>query len=147
MRRRQVGFIFQFYNLLPNMDVEENILLPLYLDGKKVKNYTKQLDDVIEIVGLTDKRKNRPGELSGGQQQRVAIARALILKPDMILADEPTGNLDSKNNGEIMKLFKKINIERATTIVMVTHSSECASYSNRILTMKDGNLSENKIPR
>ena len=139
-RRSNIGFIFQFYNLLPNMSTEDNILLPLYLSGKKVKNCEKQLADVIEIVGLSDKRRNKPGELSGGQQQRVAIARALIYEPEMILADEPTGNLGSQNSEDIMKLFKKINIEKSTTIVMVTHSTECASYASRILTMKDGCL-------
>lgn len=112
MRRREIGFVFQFYNLIPNLTVEENIMLPLLLDGKKTNKYKKELNDILEIVGLTERRNHTPRELSGGQQQRVAIARALINEPDIILADEPIGNLDSKTGNEIMNLFQKINKEK-----------------------------------
>lgn len=138
MRRRSIGFIFQFYNLIPNLNVEENILLPILLDGKNAKDYRKQLNNILEIVGLTDRRKHIPRELSGGQQQRVAIARALINSPDIIFADEPTGNLDSKTGTEIMTLLKEINHESDKTIVMVTHSADAAAYGNRIVSVRDG---------
>ena len=138
MRRRSIGFIFQFYNLIPNLNVEENILLPVLLDGKNAKDYRKQLHNILEIVGLTDRRKHTPRELSGGQQQRVAIARALINSPDIIFADEPTGNLDSKTGTEIMELLKEINRESDKTIVMVTHSADAAEYGNRIVSVRDG---------
>lgn len=138
MRRRSIGFIFQFYNLIPNLNVEENILLPVLLDGKNAKDYRKQLHNILEIVGLTDRRKHTPRELSGGQQQRVAIARALINSPDIIFADEPTGNLDSKTGTEIMELLNEINRESDKTIVMVTHSADAAAYGNRIVSVRDG---------
>ena len=138
MRRRSIGFIFQFYNLIPNLNVEENILLPILLDGKNAKDYRKQLHNILEIVGLTDRRKHTPRELSGGQQQRVAIARALINSPDIIFADEPTGNLDSKTGTEIMTLLKEINRESDKTIIMVTHSADAAAYGNRIVSVRDG---------
>lgn len=109
IRRRNIGFVFQFYNLIPNLNVEENIMLPLLLDGKNLKDYKNQLDEILDIVGLTDRRKHTPRELSGGQQQRVAIARALIGKPEILFADEPTGNLDSKTGIEIIDLLNKIN--------------------------------------
>ncbi|MDP4093949.1 MAG: ABC transporter ATP-binding protein, partial [Bacillota bacterium] len=130
----------QFYNLVPNLNVEENILLPVLLDGRKQKNYTKQLHEILEIVGLSDRRLHTPRELSGGQQQRVAIARALINDPDIILADEATGNLDSKSGTEILRLFKKINQERGKTIIQVTHSKEAAEYGNRIINLMDGKV-------
>lgn len=138
MRRRSIGFVFQFYNLIPNLNVEENILLPALLDGKNARDYKKQLNNILEIVGLTDRRKHTPRELSGGQQQRVAIARALINSPEVIFADEPTGNLDSNSGTEIMKLFQKINRESNKTIIMVTHSANAAEYSSRIIKVKDG---------
>ncbi|OCL25361.1 macrolide ABC transporter ATP-binding protein [Orenia metallireducens] len=142
MRRRELGFVFQFYNLIPNLNVEENILLPILLDGKKMKDYQGDLDEILEIVGLSDRRKHTPRELSGGQQQRVAIARALINKPEVILADEPIGNLDSKTGMEIMELFKKINQEQGKTIVQVTHSEKSAEYGTRIIRLKDGRVCE-----
>ncbi|NSJ57026.1 ABC transporter ATP-binding protein [Enterocloster clostridioformis] len=138
IRRQNIGFVFQFYNLIPNLNVEENIMLPLLLDGKKSKDYRKQLDNILEIVGLSDRRKHTPRELSGGQQQRVAIARALISDPEILFADEPTGNLDSKTGAEIMKLLQSINKNSGQTIIMVTHSPEAAKNSNRIITVKDG---------
>ena len=126
IRRRNIGFVFQFYNLIPNLNVEENIMLPLLLDGKNLKDYKNQLDEILDIVGLTDRRKHTPRELSGGQQQRVAIARALIGKPEILFADEPTGNLDSKTGIEIIDLLNKINRDNGQTIIMVTHSPEAA---------------------
>ncbi|AAK81484.1 putative ABC transport system ATP-binding protein [Clostridium acetobutylicum] len=142
MRRRDVGFVFQFYNLIPNLNVEENIMLPILLDGKKIKNYRDKLENILKIVGLEERRKHTPRELSGGQQQRVAIARALINEPDVILADEPIGNLDSKTGTEVMELMRKINIEEGKTIVQVTHSSEAAKYGQRIIYVKDGKVVE-----
>lgn len=142
MRRRDVGFVFQFYNLIPNLNVEENIMLPILLDGKKLKNYRKELEDILNIVGLTERRKHTPRELSGGQQQRVAIARALINEPDVILADEPIGNLDSKTGKEVMELLRKINLERGKTIVQVTHSADAAKYGQRIIYVRDGKVVE-----
>lgn len=109
IRRQKIGFVFQFYNLIPNLNVEENIMLPLLLDGKKMGGYRKQLEQILEIVGLSDRRRHTPRELSGGQQQRVAIARALIGNPEILFADEPTGNLDSKTGAEIMALLREIN--------------------------------------
>ena len=138
IRRRKIGFVFQFYNLIPNLNVEENIMLPLLLDGKKTRDYRKQLNEILEVVGLTDRRKHTPRELSGGQQQRVAIARALIGSPEILFADEPTGNLDSAAGAEIMDLLRAINQNSGQTILMVTHSPEAAKSSNRVITVKDG---------
>ncbi|CCL11341.1 ABC-type transport system, ATP-binding protein [Clostridioides difficile T61] len=138
IRRRNIGFVFQFYNLIPNLNVEENIMLPLLLDGKNLKDYKNQLDEILDIVGLTDRCKHTPRELSGGQQQRVAIARALIGKPEILFADEPTGNLDSKTGIEIIDLLNKINRDNGQTIIMVTHSPEAAKSSSRTITVSDG---------
>jgi putative ABC transport system ATP-binding protein len=142
LRRRTLGFVFQFYNLIPNLDVEENIMLPVLLDGKRLKAYRPRLDEILETVGLTDRRQHTPRELSGGEQQRVAIARALINEPDLILADEPIGNLDTKTGMGIMDLLKKINQEQGKTIVQVTHSLESAAYSQRIINLRDGKVCE-----
>jgi putative ABC transport system ATP-binding protein len=109
LRRREVGFVFQFYNLVPNLNVEENIMLPVLLDGKRLKAYREKLEEIMETVGISDRRHHTPRELSGGQQQRVAIARALINEPDLILADEPIGNLDSKTGMDVMALLQRIN--------------------------------------
>lgn len=138
IRRQKIGFVFQFYNLIPNLNVEENIMLPLLLDGKKMSGYKKQLDQILKTVGLTDRRKHTPRELSGGQQQRVAIARALIGSPEILFADEPTGNLDSRTGAEIMGLLREINQNIGQTIIMVTHSPEAAKSSNRVITVQDG---------
>jgi putative ABC transport system ATP-binding protein len=145
MRRKELGFIFQFYNLIPNLNVEENILLPIILDNRNVKNYAEKLEEILELVGLTERRKHRPGQLSGGQQQRVAIARALISDPEIILADEPTGNLDSKTGREVLELLHKIHKTRGKTIVMVTHSKEAAAYGNRSIYLKDGAIQRDEI--
>lgn len=138
LRRQKIGFVFQFYNLIPNLNVEENIMLPLLLDGRKWKDYKKKLSYILELTGLSDRQKHTPRELSGGQQQRVAIARALIGSPEILFADEPTGNLDSKTGAEIMHLLHQINEESKQTIIMVTHSAEAAKSSNRIITVRDG---------
>jgi len=138
MRRRNIGFVFQFYNLIPNLNVEENIMLPVLLDGKDMKGYKRKLNDILDVVGLSERRKHTPRELSGGQQQRVAIARALINDPDIIFADEPTGNLDSKSGAEILALLREINREQGKTVLMVTHSEDAAQYGNRTIYVRDG---------
>lgn len=137
-RREDIGFVFQFYNLVQNLSVEENILLPVLMDGKKTANYKEQLDELLEIIQMQDLRKRTPRELSGGQQQRVAIARSLINDPSIIFADEPIGNLDSQTGIQIMELFQNINQKKNKTIVQVTHSMESINYGNRIISMKDG---------
>ena len=138
MRRQKIGFVFQFYNLIPNLDVEENVLLPLLLDGQKAGNCRQRLDRILEIVGLSHRRRHKPRELSGGQQQRVAIARAPIGNPEILFADEPTGNLDSRTGEEIMNLLGEINRDQGQTILMVTHSPEAAGRSSRVITVRDG---------
>ena len=140
LRRNKIGFVFQFYNLVPNLTVEDNIMLPLMLDGKKLKNYNDKLDQILDIIDMKDKRKLTPRELSGGQQQRVAIARALIFEPEIIFLDEPIGNLDSKTGTEIMKLFKKINVDYGKTLIQVTHSKESATYGTAIINLIDGQI-------
>lgn len=142
MRRREIGFVFQFYNLIPNLNVEENIMLPILLDGKKMKDYSDKLEEILEEVGLSDRRHHTPRELSGGQQQRVAIARALINEPDIILADEPIGNLDSKTGTDVMRLLQRINLKKGKTIVQVTHSKEAAEYGTRTINVRDGRICE-----
>nr|WP_288974890.1 ABC transporter ATP-binding protein [uncultured Blautia sp.] len=140
IRRQKIGFVFQFYNLIPNLNVEENIMLPLLLDGKKTKDHQEQISRILEVTGLSDRRRHTPRELSGGQQQRVAIARALIGSPEILFADEPTGNLDSKTGTEIMNLLCEINRRSGQTIIMVTHSPEAAKCSSRMITVQDGAL-------
>jgi len=139
-RRRNVGFVFQFYNLLPTLTAEENIALPLLIDAKKLKQYQSKIDELLELVGLTDRRKHKPDQLSGGEQQRVAIARAFVNDPDIVLADEPTGNLDSKAGEEIMKLLRCSCDELGQTIVVVTHDPKAASFADRIVFLKDGQI-------
>ena len=138
IRRQKIGFVFQFYNLIPNLSVEENILLPLLLDGRKKQEYKKDLEHILDVVGLSHRRRHTPRELSGGQQQRVAIARALIGRPEILFADEPTGNLDTGTGTEIMGLLREINRDSGQTILMVTHSPEAAESSSRIITVRDG---------
>jgi putative ABC transport system ATP-binding protein len=140
VRRRNIGFVFQFYNLLPTLSAEENIALPLLIDGKHIKDYRAKLDQLLELVGLTDRRHHKPDQLSGGQQQRVAIARALITDPAIVLADEPTGNLDSKSGEEILKLLRRSCNQFQQTIVMVTHDAKAASFADRIVFLKDGKI-------
>ena len=137
-RRRQVGLIYQFYNLIPILDVEENITLPAKLDGAEVDK--KHLNDLLETLGLENRKKHLPNELSGGQQQRVSIGRAIINNPALVLADEPTGNLDSKASDEIISLLKKSNEKYNQTIIVITHDLEIASSANRIITIEDGKI-------
>ena len=137
-RRRQVGLIYQFYNLIPILNVEENITLPLALDNREVDKY--KLDEMIKLLGLENRKTHLPNELSGGQQQRTSIGRALITNPTIILADEPTGNLDSKSSDEIVALLKKSNKEFKQTIIMITHNMELAKCADRIIKIEDGKL-------
>ena len=138
LRLKNVGFVFQFYNLVMNLTVEDNILLPQTMNGKSKSSLKKELDEILEITGLTEKKKAMPATLSGGQQQRVSIARAVMGNPKVILADEPTGNLDSKSSQEVMELFSKLNKEKGLTILQVTHSEKCASYGTRIVRLENG---------
>ena len=140
IRLQKIGFIFQFYNLVQNLSVEDNILLPLMVRGKKRSELEKDLKEILEITGLTEKRKAYPAQLSGGQQQRVAIARAVMGNPEILLADEATGNLDSVSGEEVMRLFKRINEEKGITILQVTHSAECARYGTRVVEIKNGRI-------
>ncbi len=138
LRLKNVGFVFQFYNLVMNLNVADNILLPQTINGKTKASLKDELDEILELTGLTDKKKAMPATLSGGQQQRVAIARAVMGNPSIILADEPTGNLDAKSSQEVMELFSKLNKEKGLTILQVTHSERCASYGTRIIKLEDG---------
>ena len=140
LRRRKVGFIFQFYNLLPTLSALENVALPLLIDGQTLRSRREWMDDLIERVGLSDRKYHRPDQLSGGQQQRVAIARAFVNEPEIVLADELTGNLDSKSSIGILELRKSACQELSATIVMVTHDARAASYAHRILFLKDGSI-------
>ena len=137
-RRRQVGLIYQFYNLIPILNVEENITLPCDLDGKKVNR--QKLNELLKTLGLEERKNHLPNELSGGQQQRVAIGRALINSPSIILADEPTGNLDSKAGEKIVNLLKRSNKEYNQTIIMITHNIEIAKIADRIIKIEDGKI-------
>ena len=138
LRLKNMGFVFQFYNLVMNLSVQDNILLPQTMNGKKRSELKGALDEILEITGLTEKRKAMPATLSGGQQQRVAIARAVLGNPSIILADEPTGNLDSASTAEIMDLFRRLNQEKGMTILQVTHSEQCALYGTRTVRLDSG---------
>ena len=139
-RRRNIGFVFQAYNLVPELNVEENIVLPILLDYKKPDR--AYIDELMSILGLTDRKQHLPAQLSGGQQQRVAIGRALATKPAIILADEPTGNLDSKNSKDVINLLK-LSVERySQTLIMITHNQDYASYADRVFHVQDGVVSE-----
>ncbi len=137
-RRREIGIIYQFYNLIPILNVKENILLPCNLDGKKVEE--KHLQEIIELLGLSNREEHLPNQLSGGQQQRVAIGRAIINNPSIILADEPTGNLDSKSSKEIIELLKKSNKKYNQTILLITHHMSIAEQADRIIKIQDGKI-------
>ena len=139
-RRRKIGFIFQNYNLVPVLNVYENIVLPVELDGNKVDK--KFMKEVVQMLGLEDKLNNMPNNLSGGQQQRVAIARALVSKPAIVLADEPTGNLDSKTSADVLGLLKVTSQKFHQTLVMITHNTEIAQLADRIIRIEDGKISE-----
>ncbi|MEG2739407.1 ABC transporter ATP-binding protein [Clostridium sp.] len=142
LRRRKIGFVFQFFNLVPILDVEENISLPVLIDENKVDiNY---LNEIITFLGLDDRRKHIPSELSGGQQQRVAIGRAIINKPSIILADEPTGNLDTKNSKDVMELLRLSAKKFNQTLIVITHDIEIANMADRVIKMQDGKIISDK---
>lgn len=140
VRRRKVGFIFQFYNLLPTLTAAENVGLPLLIDGHNLGKHTAKINRLLELVGLADRKDHKPDQLSGGQQQRVAIARAFVNDPEIVLADEPTGNLDSKSGTAILELLRKTCDELSATIVMVTHDPRAASFADRVVFIKDGKM-------
>lgn len=144
-RRRNIGIIYQFYNLIPILSVKENITLPLLLDNKTIDE--KLLDDTIKYVGLERRVNHLPNELSGGEQQRVSIARAIITKPLLILADEPTGNLDTKRSKEIIDLLKKYNKEYNQTIILITHDLNVAKEADRIITIEDGKIIKDEVDK
>ena len=144
-RRRQIGLIYQFYNLIPVLNVEENITLPLLLDGRKVEKV--YLDEIVSTLGLGDRLNHLPNQLSGGQQQRVSIGRALINNPALLLADEPTGNLDSKNSAEILQLLRLSNKKFHQTVIIVTHDENIALQADRILGMEDGRIVRDEVIR
>ncbi|HOJ83606.1 MAG TPA: ABC transporter ATP-binding protein [Bacillota bacterium] len=144
-RRRQVGLIYQFYNLLPILNVEENITLPLLLDGRKID--PQFLQELLETLNLKGRTAHLPNELSGGEQQRVSIGRALINRPALVLADEPTGNLDSKNSNEIVELLKLSNRRYRQTLIVVTHAHEIALQADRIITLADGRIVKDEVIR
>lgn len=144
-RRRQIGLIYQFYNLIPVLNVEENITLPLLLDGHKVDK--KQFDEIIKILNLEKRLNHLPNQLSGGQQQRVSIGRALISNPAIMLADEPTGNLDSKNSSEIVDLLKMFNKTFNQTLIIITHDERIALQADRIIAIEDGEIKKDEVVR
>jgi putative ABC transport system ATP-binding protein len=140
IRRRQVGFVFQFFNLLPTLTAAENVALPLLIDGRRLEDYEERIADLLALVGLADRAGHRPDQLSGGEQQRVAIARAFVTDPEVVLADEPTGNLDSAAGEEILRLLRRMREEKGQTIVMVTHNEHAAEYADRIVRLRDGRI-------
>lgn len=144
-RRRQVGLVYQFYNLIPVLDVVENITLPVQLDGRKVNR--ERLREMVALLGLHGREKHLTNQLSGGQQQRVSIGRALMNSPSVVLADEPTGNLDSKNSQEIMELLKKSNKKYNQTLIMITHDENIALQADRIIAIEDGHITRDEVNR
>jgi len=146
VRRRQVGFIFQFFNLLPTLSAAENVALLLLIDGKRIEGYAERINSLLTLVGLDDRAQHRPDQLSGGQQQRVAIARALVTEPAIVLADEPTGNLDRKSGREVLDLLRRACDGKRQTIVMVTHDPFAAAYADRVVFLRDGNIVREWLP-
>ena len=144
-RRRQVGLIYQFYNLIPVLNVTENITLPVLLDGRKIDQ--NRLDELIRELNLSGREKHLPNQLSGGQQQRVSIGRALMNSPALLLADEPTGNLDSRNSQEIVALLKKANQQYGQTLIMITHDESIALQADRIISLEDGRITKDEVLR
>jgi putative ABC transport system ATP-binding protein len=143
LRRRNVGFVFQFFNLLPTLTAEENIVLPILIDGKSPKKYQERLDHLLDLIGLKERRRHKPEQLSGGEQQRVALARALVTEPAILLADEPTGNLDTKTGTLIMDLLRRSCDELGQTIIVVTHDPRAASFADRVVFLRDGEIVRN----
>ena len=146
VRRRQVGFIFQFFNLLPTLTAAENVALPLLIDGKRIEDYATRIDELLDLVGLSGRRDHKPDQLSGGEQQRVAIARAFVNDPKIVLADEPTGNLDSKSGTIVLELLRRTCKDLNATVVMVTHDPRAASYADRVIFLKDGQIVRELLP-
>lgn len=142
-RRRNIGFVFQFFNLLPTLSAEENILLPVLIDGKSPQEYQTRVDKLLQLIGLENRRDHKPDQLSGGEQQRIAVARALITEPAILLADEPTGNLDTKTGKVIMSLLRRSSNELGQTIVVVTHDPRAAGYADRVVFLRDGKEQQN----
>lgn len=140
LRRHNVGFVFQFYNLLPTLTAEENILLPILIDGQDGQSFRDRLNALLGLVGLESRRAHKPDQLSGGEQQRVSLARALITEPAIVLADEPTGNLDSKTGNTIMELLRRFCDELGQTIIVVTHDPRAASFADRVVFLQDGQI-------
>lgn len=137
-RRRRIGFVFQFFNLLPTLTAEENIRLPIMIDGLQPADYQDKIDSLLSLVGLEDRRDHKPDQLSGGEQQRVALARALVTEPEILLADEPTGNLDSKAGERVMYLLRRSADELGQTIIVVTHDPKAAAFADRVVFLRDG---------
>ncbi len=135
-----MGFVFQFYNLIPTLSAEENVLLPALIAGERANEYSERLNELLDLVGLLERRTHRPDELSGGEQQRVAIARALVRNPDIILADEPTGNLDSRTGSGVLELLRVSAARYEQTILMVTHDPRAASWADRVIFLSDGRV-------
>jgi len=140
VRRHNIGFVFQFFNLVPTLTAEENIILPLLIDGKNIRQYQARLDSLLALVGLTDRRRHKPEQLSGGEQQRVALARALVTEPAIVLADEPTGNLDSKTGALMMNLLRRSCDELEQALIAVTHDARAATYADRVVFLRDGQI-------
>ena len=145
VRRHNVGFVFQFFNLVPTLNTEENITLPLIIDGKNPKDFKERLERLLDLVGIAERRDHRPEQLSGGEQQRVAIARALISEPAIVLADEPTGNLDTRTGTTIMELLRRSCTELQQTLVIVTHDARASAYADRVVFLRDGQIVEELI--
>ena len=146
VRRHNIGFVFQFFNLLPTLSAEENILLPVIIDGKDPRQYEDQLANLLDLVGLLDRRSHKPDQLSGGEQQRVAIARALITQPAILLADEPTGNLDTKTGTAIMELLRRSCDELNQTVIVVSHDPRASAYADRVIFLRDGDIVNEYLP-
>lgn len=142
-RRRQIGLIYQFYNLIPILTVEENLTLPLLLDGRKPDQ--RRIETLVKQLGLSERLKHLPNQLSGGQQQRVSIGRALINNPALLLADEPTGNLDSKNSSEIINLLRRLNVEYNQTVIIITHDEKIALSADRVIAIEDGRIVRDEV--
>ena len=140
VRRHNIGFVFQFFNLLPTLSAEENILLPVIIDGKDPRKYEAELVNLLNLVGLLERRSHKPDQLSGGEQQRVAIARALITQPAILLADEPTGNLDTKTGTSIMRLLRRSCDELNQTVIVVSHDPRASAFSDRVIFLRDGDI-------
>jgi putative ABC transport system ATP-binding protein len=140
LRRRKIGFVFQFFNLLPTLSAAENVALPLLIDRRRPADYQGRIDELLDLVELSDRRDHRPHQLSGGEQQRVAIARALVTEPTIFLADEPTGNLDTRSGDEVLRLMRRTCDEQGQTLVLVTHDPRAASHADRIIFLKDGHM-------